>query len=510
MSHLRTPAPLLVASLLLAAAASAQVLARPGWAGSGVTVETWWQRAVFYRLDPATFQDSNGDGRGDLGGVAQRMDYLQSLGVDAIILAPAASSPPLSPADMSDGFDDLVRQASLHHVRVLVALDVSCLQPVSGGNGLLAAARSWLTQGAAGFFMESSLLADPQFSADLLHQLRSLTATFPGERVLLSAPLPAENAALQPALRREVQLIATPPLAGGDALPTAATLRSQVTASLGSAPAASSPRSRAGLSGLPLLAAARNLPAPDDRQRDLLQRDLAVLTLASRSAVLLDYGEELGLDPAAVNAPLMQWTPSNRTVAPKPPPEIPASSDAVEYKAYTPYIAPLPRSLNPPPPQLPAAFVSEKPDPLTLPGFSAVSPDASLSALASPNGATANVVTEDADANSLLNLYRHLIQLHHQDPTLYDGAQLFLDHDADDVLVWIRRPTPGARISTTVLAVCNLADHNLHLDLDSELRMLRAPHGGLRTLASGSPVPFQDSEDIVLPAGGAFLGEFSR
>jgi hypothetical protein len=37
-------------------------------------VETWWHRAVFYRLDPATFQDSNGDGRGDLAGVAQRLE----------------------------------------------------------------------------------------------------------------------------------------------------------------------------------------------------------------------------------------------------------------------------------------------------------------------------------------------------------------------------------------------------------------------------------------------------
>jgi alpha-glucosidase len=509
MNQLRASASLFFASLLLAAAASAQVLARPGWAGSGVTVETWWQRAVFYRLNPATFQDSNGDGRGDLGGVAQRMDYLQSLGVDAIILAPAASSPQLSPADMSDGFDDLVRQASLHHVRVLVVLDVSYMQPRSGGNGLLAAARSWLTQGAAGFFLESSLLADPQFSADLLHQLRSLAATFPGERILLSAAPPAQNTALEPALRREVQLIASPPL-GGEAPLTAAMLRRQVSESIGAAPVISTAHSRTAPSGLPLLVAARNLPAPDDRQRGLLQRDLAMLLLASRSAVLLDYGEELGLDTAAGNAPLMQWTPSNRTVAPKPIPEMPTSFDAIEYKAYTPYIAPLPRSLNPPPPPLPAAFVSEKPDPLTLPGFSSVSPDDSLSGLAAPNGITANVVTEDAQPYSLLNLYRHLMELHHQNPSLHDGAQLFLDHDADDVLVWLRRPAPGARISTTVLAVCNLTDHNLHLALNSELRTLRAPYGGLRTLASGSPVPFQDSEDIVLPAGGAFLGEFSR
>jgi alpha-glucosidase len=513
MRRLRPPISLLLASLLLANADSAQVLARPGWAGSGVTVETWWPRAVFYRLDPATFQDSNGDGRGDLAGVAQRMDYLQSLGVDAIILAPAAASPQLSPGDMSGGFDDLARQASLHHVRVLVALEASTVQQPSG-NGLLATARSWLTQGAAGFFLNSRLLASPQLSPDLLHQLRALVASFPGERILLSAAAPADNAPLAEALHRDVQLIATAPLAGGDTAPDAAALRSDVLAATDEVSAAVSPRSgaryRPTLSGLPLLVAARNLPAPDDRQRGLLQRDLAVLLLVSRSAVLLDYGEELGLDSADGSDPLMQWTPSNRTVPPKPLPQIPTSFDTIEYKAYTPYVAPLPRSLNPPPPPLPMAYVSEKPDPLTLPGFSSVAPDASLSALAAPNGATANVVTEDAQPYSLLNLYRHLIQLHHQNPSLHDGAQVFLNHDADDVLVWLRRPTPSARISTTVLAVCNLSGHNLHLNLNHELQSLRMPYGELTTFVSSSPIPFEDSQDIVLPAGGAFLGEFSR
>jgi alpha-glucosidase len=474
-----------------------------------VTVEAWWQRAVFYRLDPATFQDSNSDGLGDLGGVAQRMDYLQSLGVDAIILAPAAASPPLSPGDMSSGFDDLARQASLHHVRVLVALDDSSLQPNSGRNGLLAAARSWLTQGAAGFLLDSRLLASPQLSPDLLHQLRALVATFPGERVLLSAAAPADNPPLDDALHRDVQLIATAPLAGGDVAPDAAALRSEVLAAIDTAPAAAS-RSRPTLSGLPMLVASRNLPTMDDAQRGLLRRDLAMLLLASRSAVLLDYGEELGLDSASGSDPLMQWTPSNRTIPPAKPPEIQTSFDAIEYKAYVPYVAPLPRSLNPPPPPLPTAFVSEKPDPLTLPGFSSVAPDASLSALAAPNGATANVVSEDAQPYSLLNLYRHLIQLHHQNPSLHDGAQVFLDHDADDALVWLRRPTPGARISTTVLAVCNLSGHNLHLNLNHELQSLRMPYGELTTFAAASPVPLQDSQDIVLPAGGAFLGEFSR
>ena len=509
MRRLRRPTSLLIASLLLANAASAQVLARPGWAGSGVTVETWWHRAVFYRLDPATFQDSNGDGRGDLAGVAQRLNYLQSLGADAIILAPATTSPPLSPSDMTDGFDDLTRQASLHHLRVLVTLDASGLQRrPDGSNRLLGVARSWLTQGAAGFYLDSQLLASPQLSPDLLHQLRTLTSSFPGDRILLSA---APDSALAPFLQREVQLIITQPIGTAENALDAATLRSQVLAGTEAASATSALRSRSGVSGLPLLLAARSLPAPDEKQRTLLRHDLALLLLASRSAVLLDYGEELGLDLAGGDlAPLMQWTPSNRTLQAPAPPEIPTNSDATEYKPYTPYIAPLPHSLNPSPPSLPAAFISETPDPRFLPGFSSASPDPSLAGLAAPNGVSANVVTEDADPYSPLNLYRHLIQLHHQNPSLYDGAQLFLDHDAENVLVWLRRPTAGARTSTPVLAVCNLTDHNVHLDLDRELSSLRLPRGGLHTLATGSPLPFENTQDIVLPAGGAFLGEFYR
>ena len=83
-------------------------------------------------------------------------------------------------------------------------------------------------------------------------------------------------------------------------------------------------------------------------------------------------------------------------------------------------------------------------------------------------------------------------------------------NDTDGALVWLRRPAPGARTSTTVLAVCNLSSHNLHLGLDRELERLHVPYGGLRTLATSKPVPFEDSQDMVLPPGGAFLGEFSR
>ena len=53
----------------------------------------WWQDAVFYQVYPRSFADSNGDGIGDLRGLIGRLDYLSTLGVDAIWLSPFFPSP---------------------------------------------------------------------------------------------------------------------------------------------------------------------------------------------------------------------------------------------------------------------------------------------------------------------------------------------------------------------------------------------------------------------------------
>lgn len=53
----------------------------------------WWQNAVFYQVYPRSFQDSNGDGIGDIQGIIQRLDYLADLGVNAIWLSPVYQSP---------------------------------------------------------------------------------------------------------------------------------------------------------------------------------------------------------------------------------------------------------------------------------------------------------------------------------------------------------------------------------------------------------------------------------
>jgi alpha-glucosidase len=93
----------------------------------------WWQHAVIYEIYPRSFQDSNGDGIGDLNGITQRLTYLETLGVDAIWIAPFYPSPQVDFGyDISDyesidpqfgtmaDFDRLLSEAQHHHIRVVL------------------------------------------------------------------------------------------------------------------------------------------------------------------------------------------------------------------------------------------------------------------------------------------------------------------------------------------------------------------------------------------------------
>ncbi|TGL02941.1 alpha-glucosidase [Leptospira levettii] len=102
----------------------------------------WWKEAVIYQIYPRSFQDSNGDGIGDLEGIIQRLDYLagskDSLGIDAIWLSPVYPSPMFDFGyDISDyeeidpvfgdtqTFKRLLKEAHKRGIRIIMDLVVN-------------------------------------------------------------------------------------------------------------------------------------------------------------------------------------------------------------------------------------------------------------------------------------------------------------------------------------------------------------------------------------------------
>jgi alpha-glucosidase len=98
----------------------------------------WWRGAVIYQIYPRSFQDSNGDGIGDLSGIIHRLDHVASLGVDAVWISPFFRSPMLDFGyDVSDyrdvdpmfgtlgDFDALIARAHELGIKVLIDLVLS-------------------------------------------------------------------------------------------------------------------------------------------------------------------------------------------------------------------------------------------------------------------------------------------------------------------------------------------------------------------------------------------------
>ncbi len=97
------------------------------------TLPHWWQNGVIYQIYPKSFQDTTGSGTGDLRGVTQRLDYLKTLGIDAIWLTPFYISPQVDNGydvanytviDPSygtlDDFDELVAEAHQRGIRIVL------------------------------------------------------------------------------------------------------------------------------------------------------------------------------------------------------------------------------------------------------------------------------------------------------------------------------------------------------------------------------------------------------
>lgn len=99
------------------------------------TKPDWWKSAVFYQIYPKSFQDTNGDGIGDLPGIVSRLEYLQELGVDGIWLSPVYDSPQADNGyDISDyraiyppfgtmaDLEALIRQADARGITIIMDL----------------------------------------------------------------------------------------------------------------------------------------------------------------------------------------------------------------------------------------------------------------------------------------------------------------------------------------------------------------------------------------------------
>ncbi len=101
--------------------------------GAGKSDDQWWKGATIYEIYPRSFQDSNGDGIGDLNGITSRLDYLKTLGIDAIWLSPIYPSPQVDFGyDISDyeaidpaygtmaDFDRLIAEAKKRDIKVIM------------------------------------------------------------------------------------------------------------------------------------------------------------------------------------------------------------------------------------------------------------------------------------------------------------------------------------------------------------------------------------------------------
>jgi alpha-glucosidase len=155
----------------------------------------WWKTAVFYQIYPRSFQDSGGDGVGDLAGIESRLDYLSSLGVDALWISPFYPSPMKDFGyDVSDyrnvhplfgslaDFDRLLAAAKGRGIRIVIDL---VLNHCSEEHPWFASARSSRSDSKHGWFiwrpMERGLLGRLRRPNNWISQFELSSAWWPNE-----------------------------------------------------------------------------------------------------------------------------------------------------------------------------------------------------------------------------------------------------------------------------------------------------------------------------------------
>ncbi len=505
----------LTVALLSGTNSEAQMLARPGWQGSGLTTEGWWHRPVVYEIDARTFAADNADGVTGLKGVVEHLDYLRALGVDAILLdalnppatagtadAKAATdhapvlAPPIDPSlGTLDDFDTLSLEASRRNIRVLLNL------PASGSEATdLATARFWLNRGVAGFHLVPA--AGQTIAPTTVTALHQLLHSFYGGRILVVDAAPAaattadqtagaeggghtgrhtrtgstqgsgSSSATQPVLMPSLLKISSPATALSQqqaAVAIATQLHAALEESL-SLPAnqlpllltdsASEPPSVTRLfDALGNPATAQSSAEQKQEEQRQIAKLVATVLLGTRAAALEDQGQEIGLTADA------------------------SSTASAGSGALSPSIA---MPWQPPAAAKPTHALATAPkQPL-------------------PN----TVATEDADPASLLNFYRQLSQLHHGNSAMRDGEMQLLDHSAEGVVAWVRRPRTPSLLTPAVVVLLNLSATPTTLSLKAELTKLQLRGSFLRSvLRSDSGMGSMNLTSMTLPPFTVYIGE---
>ena len=98
----------------------------------------WWKEAVAYQIYPRSFNDSNGDGIGDLRGITEKLDYLKDLGIDLIWICPMYKSPNddngydisdyqgiMEEFGTMDDFDELLAECHTRNIKLIIDLVIN-------------------------------------------------------------------------------------------------------------------------------------------------------------------------------------------------------------------------------------------------------------------------------------------------------------------------------------------------------------------------------------------------
>jgi hypothetical protein len=425
----------LLGGLFFVAGASGQTLARPGWVGSGMTLEAWWNHAVIYEVDPHNFAAADGKTIGDLRGLTAHLEYIRSLGVDAVTLTrfspvPSAQQDPVARYQSVDpllgtidDLDDLIRETSRDSMRLIIELDP---QQLVDPAALTTVARFWLNRGVGGIALRAiPPVPDPPQRAAQVSALRTLVKGFAGHRILIDEVLPGQPRTEGGDLTLDSTLAGLPTL---DPVAVRTAIQTLEAASKGGTTLAAT-------DGPALARGASRYGDP------AAAKVLATLLLSTRANAQLYFGQEIGLTS---QDSLMPWG-----------------------------VPPDPAAKHPAPP---------------------------------PTGP--EVAAEEADSDSLLNWYRHLIDLHHGNATLRSGTINLLNHDDQHTLVWISQRGAASFKNPPIVVLCNLSSKPVTLSLTDDMKGLHLRGNFLRpVLRSDNGMGGMSLDKITLKPFGVYIGE---